>query len=278
MSKLNSLGSVARWLVVGAIFWLGAVQAATPRIAVVDFDAHQYAGELPGAQLADYVVDELVNTNLFEVIEREKLKSLMSEINFGLSGFVDSKTAAKLGKVYGATHLMTGRVISVEREDSSYSGGNYGISGTNVAWNLSISVRIFELQTSKIVYSDRTRTRWVARNSARSQSSTSTPYDKIAETAAVKVVAGIAKSAFGRGLAVGAGSASIKSSAAINVQIDSDPPGADIEVDGVFIGNTGSSYSLSPGIRLIKISRGKARVWEKKVEVKPGLKITAVLD
>ena len=276
MSKLSSVLRALALLVV--IFGVCAVQAATPRIAVVDFDAHQYSGDLPGAQLADYVVDELVNTNLFDVIEREKLKSLMSEMNFGLSGFVDAKTAVKLGKIYGATHLMTGRVISVEREDSSFSGGNYGISGTNVAWNLSISVRIFEVQTGKIVYSDRARARWVARNSERSKSTTSTPYDRIAESAAVEVVAGIAKSPFGGGLAAGAATSSPQSSATINVQIDSDPPGADIEVDGIFIGNTGSSYSLNPGIRLIKISRGKAKVWEKKVEVKTGLKINAVLD
>lgn len=275
MSKRNSFLRTLALLV--AVFSFCAAQAATPRIAVVDFDAHQYSGDLPGAQLADYVVDELVNTNLFEVIEREKLKSLMSEMNFGLSGFVDGKTAAKLGKIYGATHLMTGRVISVEREESSFSGGNYGISGTNVAWNLSISVRIFEVQTGKIVYSDRTRTRWVARNTARSQSTTSTPYDRIAESAAVEVVAGIAKSPFGRGLVVGAASASPPSTA-ISVQIDSDPPGADIEVDGVFIGNTGASYSLIPGIRVIKISRGKAKTWEKKVEVTAGLKINAVLE
>jgi len=276
MSRLNSLLRTLAILLV--VFGFCAAHAATPRIAVVDFDAHQYSGDLPGAQLADYVVDELVNTNLFDVIEREKLKSLMSEMNFGLSGFVDGKTAAKLGKIYGATHLMTGRVISVEREDSSFSGSNYGISGTNVAWNLSISVRIFEVQTGKIVYSDRTRTRWVARNTARSQSTTSTPYDRIAESAAVEVVAGIAKSPFGRGLVAGAASASPQSTAAINVQIDSDPAGADIEVDGVFIGNTGSSYNLSPGIRVIRISRGKAKTWEKKVEVKAGLRINAVLE
>ena len=273
MSKLSSLLLA---LLLG-VFCVCAAQAATPRIAVVDFDAHQYSGDLPGAQLADYVVDELVNTSLFDVIEREKLKSLMSEMNFGLSGFVDGKTAAKLGKIYGATYLMTGRVISVEREDSSFSGGNYGISGTNVAWNLSISVRIFEVQTGKIVYSDRTRTRWVARNTARSQSTTSTPYDRIAEAAAVEVVAGIAKSPFGRDLVAGEASASSQSTA-ITVQIDSDPSGADIEVDGVFIGNTGSSYILSPGIRIIRISRGKAKTWEKKVEVKAGLRINAVLE
>lgn len=268
MSKLSRRA----FLVAGVWLWSCVAIAATPRIAVVDFDSHQYAGELPGAQLADYVVDELVNHNLFDVIEREKLNSIMQELNFGASGFVNAGSAAKIGNMLGATHLMTGRVISVEREVQSMQGNPYASNMRNTTWSISISVRIFETQSGKIVYSDRTRARWVARETSTTRSSTTTPYDRIAEQAAVEVVAGVRRAPF----AAGAGASVAAQS--IRVPIHSEPPGADIEVDGVFIGNTDGEFDLEPGVRVIRISRAGASPWEKKVRVQKNLQIKAVLQ
>mgnify|MGYP002777192734 FL=1 len=270
MSRLSDALAV----VVGLVLWgMATVAMAVPRIAVVDFDAHQYAGDLPGAQLADYVVDELVGLQVFEVIEREKLASIQNELNFGASGFVDVKSAAKLRRLLGATHLMTGRVISVEREDSSFDG--YGVRGTNVAWSISVSVRIFEVESGRIVYSDRARARWVARNTHGYASSTTTPYDRLAEETAIAVVGGIRQSPFGRTL--GSGAIDQSDAGRVSVSISSEPPGADIEVDGVFIGNTNGEFDLDSGVRIVRISRGNAKPWEKRVDVRPGLRINAVL-
>ncbi|MCB1627056.1 MAG: PEGA domain-containing protein [Xanthomonadales bacterium] len=252
--------------------WMGtALQAATPRIAVVDFDAHQYAGDLPGAQLADYVVDELVNLGRFEVIEREKLASIRNELNFGASGYVDAASAPRIGQLLGASHLLTGRVISVEREQTTLNNAAYGVSGRNTVWKLSISIRVFETASGKIVYSNRSRSQWVARETASVQTHTTTPYDRLAEQAAIDVVAGLRDAPFG-------GQVGASAAARINVRIESQPSGADIEVDGLFIGNTDGDFALSPGVRLIRISLGGLPPWEKKVEVTPGLSIKARLQ
>ena len=53
------------------------------------------------------------------------------------------------------------------------------------------------------------------------------------------------------------------------VSFTSDPPGADIEIDGGFVGSTPSTVSLGPGKYAVKISKG-SKVWERSVLVRAG--------
>jgi hypothetical protein len=54
------------------------------------------------------------------------------------------------------------------------------------------------------------------------------------------------------------------------VDVASTPPGADIEVDGKFVGNTPSSISVSPGDHEITVKKSGFAVWDKKVSVSTG--------
>jgi hypothetical protein len=63
------------------------------------------------------------------------------------------------------------------------------------------------------------------------------------------------------------------------VQIDSDPAGADIELDGAFAGNTPSSVGVPAGEHAIKITRAGYKAWERKVRISSGsVKIAAELE
>lgn len=55
-----------------------------------------------------------------------------------------------------------------------------------------------------------------------------------------------------------------------SVLIDSKPSGADIEIDGAFVGNTPSSVELSTGDHAVRISRKGFRPYEKKIHVSGG--------
>jgi hypothetical protein len=55
-----------------------------------------------------------------------------------------------------------------------------------------------------------------------------------------------------------------------SVLIDSKPSGADIEIDGAFVGNTPSSVDLSMGDHAVRISRKGFRSYEKKIHVSGG--------
>ena len=71
--------------------------------------------------------------------------------------------------------------------------------------------------------------------------------------------------------------ANVSTTAAL-LDISSTPPGADIEVDGKFVGSTPSSISLSPGDHEIAVKKTGFSAWEKKVSVSSGhINITAEL-
>ena len=64
-----------------------------------------------------------------------------------------------------------------------------------------------------------------------------------------------------------------------NLAIDSTPPGADIEVDGGFVGNTPSTISLTPGSHLIALKKKGFGDWNKTLTVTGGsIHMTADLE
>jgi hypothetical protein len=54
------------------------------------------------------------------------------------------------------------------------------------------------------------------------------------------------------------------------LNVESDPPGADIEVDGSFVGNTPSSVGVEAGQHVIKISKNGFNPWERKIKSSTG--------
>lgn len=248
-----------------------SVVVAAPKIAVVDFDTNQYSAQLAGAQLADYVVDELVNTGLFEVVEREKLATAMREIGFSQSGMVDQAGAAQMGKLLGARHVLTGRVISLGAEEKTFNG--YGINSSSTLLSLSVSIRIVDVETGSVGFSTRTVAQRTINQSGGLNVRSSNAYDALAEDAAVKVVGEIVRS----GRYASARSESVGKPSLVGVPVESSPPGADVEVDGVFYGNAGGTLRLPAGLHNVKISQAGYEPWEKKVQVGDGVQLKAVL-
>ncbi len=57
------------------------------------------------------------------------------------------------------------------------------------------------------------------------------------------------------------------------VTIKSDPDGADIELDGSFIGNTPTTLQIPPGPHSIAVVKGSAK-WERLIQIQPGANLT----
>jgi hypothetical protein len=60
------------------------------------------------------------------------------------------------------------------------------------------------------------------------------------------------------------------SPAQASVAIDSTPPGADIEIDGAFVGNTPSTISVAPGSHQIVVKKKGFTDWTKTLNVTGG--------
>jgi hypothetical protein len=63
------------------------------------------------------------------------------------------------------------------------------------------------------------------------------------------------------------------------VDVASTPPGADIEIDGKFVGNTPSSVNVAPGDHEIAVKKNGFAVWDRKINVSSGhININAELE
>jgi hypothetical protein len=64
-----------------------------------------------------------------------------------------------------------------------------------------------------------------------------------------------------------------------NVHVSSSPIGADISVDGKFVGSTPSVLQLAPGDHVIRVEKSGFAAWEKSLHVVPGeVNVTATLN
>ena len=126
-----------------AVVALGIVSAPAPgqappagkkRVAVINFDYATVQGAVSqifntnedvGKGIADLLVDRLVASGIYTVIERKAIDKIMAEQNFSNSDRADSTTAAKLGRLLGAEVIVMGSVTQFGRDDKSM-----GIAGT----------------------------------------------------------------------------------------------------------------------------------------------------
>ena len=120
---------------------------ARKRIAVMPFDVKvQRAGSV-GNGMSDMLADALVNTNRFIVVEREHVKDVMAEQDFGRSGRVKKETAPQIGEIEGAQLLIRGAVTTFEPE---CSGGTLAVVGVKQAC-VSITMRIIDAKTGRVL-------------------------------------------------------------------------------------------------------------------------------
>jgi len=84
--------------------------AKTQTVAISYFDntsgLEEYSPLSKG--LADMLITDLSNVKSIRIVEREKLESLLKEIELGEGKFMDESTAQKLGKGLGAGYMLTG--------------------------------------------------------------------------------------------------------------------------------------------------------------------------
>lgn len=94
-----------------------ALAQAKPRVAVIEFknkaEGYEYGWYRAGQAAQDMLVTELVKSEKYRVIERERLDALMQEKHLTLSGDVDPKTAVKVGKQLGVEYLIVGNVTEM---------------------------------------------------------------------------------------------------------------------------------------------------------------------
>src|SRR5690606_23937667 len=62
--------------------------------------------------IADLLIIELAQNPGIRMVERENIQKLLDEQNLARDGRVDDATAARIGKLLGAKHMVTGSFIT----------------------------------------------------------------------------------------------------------------------------------------------------------------------
>ena len=124
------------------------------RVGVVDFENKTaYGQQRLGPQSAsDILISELVKTGKFIVVERDKMNKLMEEQKLGLTGAIDARTAAQMGKILGLNAIVTGAISNF---GTRTTGSDYLLAQSKrQEATCTVDVRVVDAETGQILYAD----------------------------------------------------------------------------------------------------------------------------
>ena len=153
---------------VGFICWIlsglcpQAVQAASfyeyPNLAVLPYaNKAAVSRELSLADaslVSEFVIEKLIDSGRFNVMERDVLMEIMQEHNFSMSGMVDPSTAPQIGRIAGISYFVAGSVtgLSSKVSGASYENSVVGSAGGNKNTVIAnITMRFIDIETGRIV-------------------------------------------------------------------------------------------------------------------------------
>lgn len=245
-----------------------AVQAELLRAIVVDFTSStttNYTKRLP-----ELIIDELVNSGEFDVLEREKLTSMARELSFQAGALVDPGKAVEIGNMSGGQIMVTGNII--ENTNSRNSSSSYGITSTIRTYYLKSRIEVIDLQTGSKILSHIADDQAILKSTG--PNSVGRGEDSIGPAVALKHVKNILENKRIRAMI---DSTNGNEAGPVTMSVESEPNGADVEIDGVFLGNAGNTFQLTPGVHTVSISLPGYEIWEKQVKVTNGLSFKANL-
>ena len=206
MNKINRLVVL---IIVSCALLLSSssLLAARPTIAVLDFTADKdtitfgqgfivrETVEASTAFLTSELMTFLVKTNKFDVVERSRMKDILTEQEFSESGYISPETAVKLGKLIGADYFVMGKI-----EQFQAGIENKRIPYTNEVkkqyeGKITVNVRIVDSRGGKVV----TANKFVVEHEDLNRKNEVTPddfLDALKEKAVKSIVNGIVEGVF----------------------------------------------------------------------------------
>ncbi len=133
---------------------------AKPRIGVPKFG---FDIESVGEGVSDVLARELYKSGRFDVIERTELETLIGEIDFEQSEYVEKETGVPLGQVKGVDYLLIGKITFFGYEEKEKGGGGAifgkvfggaGVEAKTKKARATFDIRLVEVKTGKVIYAE----------------------------------------------------------------------------------------------------------------------------
>lgn len=149
-----------------------SAQDTRKRVAVMNFDYSTVYSSVAaifgtnadvGKGVADMLVEKLVNSGKYRVIERKQLDKILAEQNLSNSDRVDTSTAAKIGRVLGVDAIIMGSITQFGRDDKQQNigggvlrgvAGKYGLGGVGAKSSkavVGLTARLVSTDTAEIM-------------------------------------------------------------------------------------------------------------------------------
>ena len=267
-------------LIVLAILFIPVVVSAAeyylPTLAVVSFENHSKVScpdlENMGIQ---FLESTLSKSGMFTLLDRQTVQKSIEELGFNTaSGLVDPSYAIQLGKILGARYLATGNLIDISERVTEFKG--YGVTTKKAAISVTIGLRIVDAERGTIFFIDQDVAAQeipISTQNANISGQTYDIYQNLMKQAVLKSINSL------RQRVIATTPEITKAPKMILVTVNSEPIAADVEISGIFYGNTPCELSLEEGKVLeIMISLGGYDPWIKKILVNSALKINAKLN
>jgi curli biogenesis system outer membrane secretion channel CsgG len=142
------------------------------RVAVFDFDYATVKDSVSsvfgknidvGKGITDLIVENLVKSGVYSVVDRKALDKILAEQNFSNSDRADANTAARLGKILGVDAIIIGSITQFGRDDNATNvsagalggiGGRLGLGGVSRKESkavVGLSARMVSTDTAEIL-------------------------------------------------------------------------------------------------------------------------------
>ncbi len=263
-------------LLFSSLFLLFSVTQAEdkPTVAVVGFD-NKTSYNLPSIDekvFTIYLNTALVNSNKWRVIEKNKVDKVIKEnIFLRFQDIMNNRKASiKMGELLGAEYLITGSITNIDiKEKSAELSEDVEIKG--LIYILETNIRILNIKTREIEWQHSYKDQNIYYNETKS----SINIDNIAKNIFSEKIAPNFRKNMEENLKLTQNEEGLNK---IKVEFTSNPKGATVELDNLFIGNTPVEKELEKGLYVVKITKGSYKTWEKKIQILQSKTIKAELN
>jgi hypothetical protein len=240
-------------------------------VAVVGFD-NRSGKEFPdlGAVAQDAATSFLYTLPGVVLVSRDRLDKVRQEIKLPESA-QEGTGASHAGRLLNANALLTGSVLSYDVERRTFEG--YGTSALQDIFRMEISLQLLDVPTGQVRFSKTFNVERVKEY----PKETSAPRESIdRKSELLRALLDLAQNDV-RGALMQVAGGLEKAGQFIEVPVFTSPAGADIIVNGLYLGKTPKTLSLTQSSHEIELAMPGYESWHRRIKVQTGMRIDASL-
>ncbi len=241
-----------------------------PIVAVVGF-ANLSSHYIPNIeQIAIETLSALLAEKAtLKVVERSHVEALINELGFVYSGLVDQeKSALSIGRMLGANIICLGVILDYLVNTTETQ--TYGVSVKTTTYTMQVSIKFINVETGELIFA-KILTGEEKTLGAGPVKPQATGIEKRLLNKILVAFANAAAEYFKKGIRA-------ERAKLIKVRFDSNPQGASVVIDGIYVGSTPFEHALEEGkIYVVQIVYPGYEPWEMKIKPFEGLQVYAVL-